>query len=111
MERDYYIVEENDVFISQWYRKPTNNTSEDIKKFSSSIEFMTLVDEFEKTLVHGLSYHLSARYKFGIELVQNIFEVVSLNRLFCIEELKEFLNKLWSDVLFESFYFNGLMNN
>jgi len=45
MKRDDNILEENDVFISEWYSKPTNDTGEDVEKLSSSIELVGLVNK------------------------------------------------------------------
>jgi hypothetical protein len=44
MERDNDILKEDHMFISQGNREATDDTSKDIKQFSSSIELMGLVD-------------------------------------------------------------------
>lgn len=87
-------LEENDVFISERDRKATDNTGKNIQEFGSSIKLVGSVNKGEKALVNSFSNHFSSWDKFGIELVQNILKVVTLNRFFGIEELKELLDEL-----------------
>ena len=98
---DNDILEENDVFVSQRNGEPTDDTGKDIKKFCSTVKFVGLVDEGEEAFVDGLSNHLSSWHQFGVELVKDVLQVVSLNRFLGIEEFKEFLDKLWSNVNLE----------
>jgi len=60
VEWDDNIREKNDVFVSEWDSKSTNDTGQDIEKLSSSIELVVLMDKCEEALVHGLSNHLSS---------------------------------------------------
>ena len=62
---------------------------------------MILVDKCKEALIDCLTNHLSSWDQFGIQLVENIFEIVSFNRLFGIKELKELLHELWSYVNFQ----------
>jgi len=43
--------------------------------------------------------------------VQDIFEVIALDRLFGVEQIQEFLYKLWCYVYFERSNFNILAND
>jgi len=94
MEGNDDRLEENDVFVSERDCKATDNTGENVQEFSSSIKFMCSMNQGEKALVNSFSNHFSSWDKFGIELVQNILKIVTLNRFFGIEELKEFLDEL-----------------
>ena len=60
MEWDDNVLEENNMLISEWDSKSTNDTGQDIKKLSSSIELVVLMDKCEEALIHGLSNHLSS---------------------------------------------------
>ena len=82
MEWDDNVLEENNMLISEWDSKSTNDTGQDIEKLSSSIELVVLMDKCEETLVHGLSNHLSSRNKFRIKLVKDVLKVISLDGFF-----------------------------
>jgi hypothetical protein len=47
----------------------------------------------------------------GVELVQNVLEVVSFNRFFRVKELQELLHELWSHVDFQGLHINGFVDN
>lgn len=81
MKRDNDVLEENHVLVSQWDSEPTDNTSQDVKKLSGTIEFMDLVYKSEELLVDSLSNHLPSWNKLGIQLMKDVFEVISFNRL------------------------------
>ena len=59
MEWDNDILEKDDMLVSQRDCKATDDTGEDIEKLSSSIEFMSLMDQTIEALIHSLSDHLS----------------------------------------------------
>ena len=111
MEWDDDVLEENDVLISKWNSKTTDDTGQDIEELSSTIELMVLVDKSEEALVDGLTNHLSSWHKFGIKLVENVLKVVSLNRFLRIKKFQELLNKLWSYIHLQRSYLNCLVNN
>lgn len=98
MEGNNDRLEENDVFVSERDCKATDNTGENVQEFGSSIKFMCSMNQGEKALVNSFSNHFSSWDKFGIELVQNILKIVTLNRFFGIEELKELLDELWRHI-------------
>ena len=79
MKRDDDITEENDVLVPEWYCKSTNDTGQNIKKLSSTIELVVLMNQSKEALVHCLSNHFSSWNQFGIELVKNVLEIVSLD--------------------------------
>jgi len=62
MERNDNILKENDMLFSKRDSKSTDNASENIEEFCSSIEFVSLVDQGIKTLIYGLPNHLSSWY-------------------------------------------------
>lgn len=81
MERNDDILEKDDVFVSQRHSETTDDAGQDVQKFGGTVEFVRLVDEGEKALVHGLSDHLSSGHQFGVELVKDVLQVVSLDGL------------------------------
>ena len=79
MEWNDDVLKEYNVLISQRYSKSTDYASQNIEKLSSTIEFVVLVDQGEEALVDGFTYHFSSWYEFGVQLMQNVLQVVSLN--------------------------------
>jgi len=77
MKRNNNISEENNMLISEWDSKSRNDTCKDIKKLSSTIELVSLLDQKMEAFVHCLSNHLSSWDKLSIELMQDVLEVVS----------------------------------
>ena len=69
MKWDNDVLEENDVLVSKRYCETTDDTCQDIQKFGSTVEFVSIMDEGKEALIDGLSYHLSSRYHFSIELM------------------------------------------
>ena len=47
----------------------------------------------------------------GVEFVENVLEVVTLDRLLRVEEIEEFLDELGRDVDFEGTHFDRLVDN
>ena len=97
MERDNDILKEDDMFISERHCKATDDTGKDIKEFSSSIEFVGLMDQTIEALIHSLSDHFSSWYQLqynqyelctdvkdeaktctylGVKFVEDVFEIV-----------------------------------
>ena len=105
------ILEEDYVFISEWDSESTDDTGENVQQLSGTIEFMVFMDKSEEALVHWLSNHFSSGNKLGIKFMEDVFEVVSLNRFFWIEKLQKLLDKLWGNVNFEWSNFNSLVDN
>jgi len=66
VERNDYVLEKNDVFVPEWNRKSTNDTSKNIEKLSSTIEFMSFMDKGIEAFVDRLSNHFSSWNKFGV---------------------------------------------
>ena len=73
MQRNDDILEEDRVLVPEWNSETTDDTCQNIKKLSCTIELMILVDEGEKALIDCLSDHFSSWYEFGIQFVENIF--------------------------------------
>jgi hypothetical protein len=46
------VLEENYMLISEWDSETTDDTCKDIEKLSSTIEFVSLMNEGEEALVH-----------------------------------------------------------
>ena len=110
MKRDDNILEENDVFVSKRYRKPTDNTREDIQKLGCTVEFVSSMDKGKEALINSLSDHLSSWHQFSIELMKNIFQIISLDGLLRIEKLQKFLNELGCYINFQRSNFDGFIN-
>lgn len=62
---------------------------------------MVFMDQGEETLVDSLSDHFSSWNEFGIQLVQNILKIVSLDRFLGVKKFQELLNELRSNVNFK----------
>lgn len=72
---------------------------------------MVLVNERVEALIDGLSDHLSPGNKFGIQLVEDVLEVVSLYTFLGIKQLQELLYELGSHIDFETLYICCLVDN
>jgi hypothetical protein len=60
VQRDYHILEEYNVLITEGYSESTDNGGQDIKEFSSPIEFVGLMNELIERLIDGFTDHLAA---------------------------------------------------
>ena len=89
------------MLISQWDCETTDDTGKNVEELSSTIELVVLVNESKEALVDGLSNHLSSWHELGVQLVQDIFQVVSLDRLFRVEQFQELLNELRRHIYFQ----------
>ena len=87
MKWDDNIIEENDVLVSQWDGKSRDDTCKDVEKFCSSVEFMSFMDKGEEALIDSLSNHFPTRDELGIQLVENILKIVTLDGLLRVEEV------------------------
>lgn len=101
MKRDDNILEEYNMLIAERYSEATDDASEDVKQFSSTVKLMCLVNQGIEGFIDRLSDHLSTRNQLCVELVQDIFEIISFDRFLRIKKLEEFLHKLWCHVNFE----------
>ena len=72
---------------------------------------MSFMDQGEEALVDSLSDHFSSWDKLGIQLVENVLEVVSLNGFFGVKKFQEFLDELRGNVNFEWSNFNCLVDD
>lgn len=82
MKRNNNVLEEDYVLISERNSESTDNTCQDVKKLSSTIELVILVNKGKEALVDGLTDHLSSWDKLSVKLVENVLEIISLNRFF-----------------------------
>ena len=82
VKRNNDVLEKDYVFIPERNSESTNDTGKDIKKLCSTVEFMVFVDKCKEALIHSLSNHLPSWDELGIQLMQDIFQVISLNRFF-----------------------------
>lgn len=73
------VLEEDHVLVSQWDSETTDDTGQDVQKLSGTVELVSFMDEGEEALVNCLSNHLSSWHQFGIQLVKDVLEVVSLD--------------------------------
>ena len=96
MQGNDYILEKDDMLFSQGHSKAGNDAGQDIKELCRTIKLVCFVNKRVEALVHGFSDHLASRNQLFwsvtgvnckkstylcIELVQDIFEIVSLDRL------------------------------
>jgi hypothetical protein len=50
------------MLVTEGHCKPTDNGSQDVKKLSSAIEFVSFVNKLIERFVDGLADHLATRY-------------------------------------------------
>lgn len=94
------VLEEDNMFFSQWYSKSTDNTGQNIKQLWGAIELESLMNQRVEAVIDGLTYHFSSWHKLSIKSVQNVLQVLTLAGLLWIKELKEFLNEWGGNVHF-----------
>lgn len=125
------ILEENHMLVPKGNGKAGDNGCEDIKKLSSSVEFVCLMDEGVEALIDSLSNHLSSGNQLHInkyscfvrkekkdsnnylciELVENVFQIVSLDTFLRVKQLQELLNELWSDIHLQTLHVNSFVDH
>ena len=110
MKWDNNIGEENDVLFSKRYCETTDNTCQDVQKLGSTVEFVGIMDKGKEALIDSLSDHLPSWYQFSIELMQNIFQIVSLDGLLSVKELQEFLHELGCYIDFQRSNLDGFID-
>lgn len=108
---DDSILEENNMFFSQWHCKTWDDACKDIKQLWCSVELVGFVNQTVQAVIHGLSDHFSSRHQFSVESVEDIFQILSLSGFFWIEKLKELLDEWRSDVDFENSHLDGLVDD
>jgi len=111
MKGDDDGLEEVDVLFSQGDSETTDNTSQNIQKFSSTVEFVVFVDESVEAISDGLSNHFSSGDELGIESVKDILEIFSFSGFFRIEKLQKLLNKSVCNKDFQRFNINGVVHD
>ena len=110
MQWDDNVLEEDNVFISEWDGESTDNTRQNVEELSGTIEFMVFMDKSEETLVNCLSDHFSSWHKFGVQFMKYILKIVPLDRLFRIEKLQELLHELWGNIYLKRSDLNCLVD-
>jgi len=78
---DNYILEEDNVLVTERHGETRDDRGQDVEEFSSTVELMCLVNQAEKAFVNCLSDHFSPRYQLGVKLMKNVLEVVTLDGL------------------------------
>ena len=63
MEGNNNIFEENHMLVSEGNCEPTDNTSKNVKEFSSSVELVGLMNKGVEAFVDSFSDHLSSWYE------------------------------------------------
>ena len=99
------------MLVSQRHGKARDDARQDVQQLCCTVKLMRFVDQGVEAFVHGLSDHLSARNQLGVELVQNILEVVALYRLLRIEQVKELLYELRRDIDLERADLHGFIDD
>ena len=85
MEWDDNVLEEDDMLISERNSESTDDTRQNVQKLGRAVEFVILVDQRKEALVDGLTNHFSSWYELRVQLMENVFQVVSLYRLLGVE--------------------------
>ena len=75
---NYDVLEKDDMLLSQRHGKPTDDTGQNIQQLRSSIELKSLMNQRIEAVINGLSNHFSSGYKFSVQPMQNVLEVLSL---------------------------------
>lgn len=60
MQWNYHVLEEDYVFLPQWYGETRNNAGQNVEKFGSPVELEGLVDERVEAVVDGLADHFTS---------------------------------------------------
>ena len=68
------------------------------------------MDQGKEAFIDSLSDHLPSWYQFSIELMQNIFQIVSLDGLLSVKELQEFLHELGCYIDFQRSNLDGFID-
>ena len=71
MKWDDNILEENDMLVSQRHCKTRDDRGKDIKKLSSTVELVRLVDQGVEALVDGLSDPLSPWHQLYVTTLKS----------------------------------------
>jgi len=111
MEGDNDGLEEVDVFFSQGDGETTDDTSQNIQKFSSTVEFVVFVDKSVEAISDGLSDHFSSGNELSVESVKDILEIFSFSGFFGIEKLQKLLNEGVCNKNFQRFNINSIIHD
>lgn len=103
VERDDNISEEDYVLFSERNSKSWDDASQNIQKLWGTVELESFMYQTVEAVVDSFTDHLSSWHKFGIETMENVFQVLSLSWFFWIEQLQEFLDEGWSNMYLQSF--------
>lgn len=87
MKRDDDVLEEFDMLLSQRYCETTNDGGVDIKEFWDSVESESLMDESMEIVVHCPTDHFTSWDEFGVQSMEDIFEIFSLPWFFRVKKL------------------------
>ncbi len=71
------VFEKDDMFFSEGHCKSANDTGEDVQQLGGAVELEGLMDEGVEAVVDGLSDHFSPGDQFGVEPVEDVFEVLA----------------------------------
>lgn len=110
MKRNNDVLEERNMLVSEGDSESRNDGGQDVKEFSSSVEFMRFVNEGVEGLILCLPNHLASGHELGIQLVENVFKVVAFYRFLRVKKFKELLDELGGHVHFQTADFDTLIN-
>ena len=105
------VLEEDDVLISQRNSESTDDTRQNVEKLGGTVKLVILVNQCKEALVDGLTDHFSSWNELGVQLVKNVFQVVTFDRLLRVKQLQELLNELRSNVDLQRSNFNCFVYN
>ena len=111
MEGDNDGLEEVDVVFSQGDGETADDTSQNIQKFSSTVEFVVFVDKSVEAISDGLSDHFSSGDELSVESMKDILEIFSFSGFFGIEKLQKLLNEGVCNKNFQRFNINSIIHD
>jgi len=82
MKRDNYVFKEFNMFFPERYRKSTDDTGKDIKKFCHSVKFIVFMDKGVELVGDGFSDHFSSWDEFCVEAMEDVLKIFSFSRFF-----------------------------
>ncbi len=89
MKGDDDGLEEDDVLLAQRDREAADDGRQDVQQLGRPVELVVLVYQRQERVVNSLSDHLATRDQLGIQLVQDVLQIVALVVLLRVEQFQE----------------------
>jgi hypothetical protein len=91
-------MEEVHMFGPEWDGKARDDGGEDVQELTGPVELVILVDEGVKEVGDALPDHLPPRDQFGVQAVENVFQILPFLGFLGVEQLQELLYELVGDI-------------